>query len=105
MHTLGPWKTQIETNSNGVVKTFVVGQRYIAEVFNWAKPSSSYIPENITLNQEAEANARLIAKAPLLDECRELLKTFGDIGSTQELPRRIRDLAHAARQLLAKLEE
>lgn len=52
----------------------------------------------------AKDTARLISRAPLLVEAREVLARLADIGSTQELPRRIRDLAHEARALLQKLD-
>lgn len=38
-------------------------------------------------------------------ELKELLKIIGDVCSTQELPRRIRDLAHQARATLANEKE
>lgn len=101
-HTPTPWKAQIETNSNGIVKTFIVGDRYIGEVFNWAKPStSSYVQENETLNQEAQANAAFIVRAVNnFDQMLDALKDARDRLDYYQDP-----LAHAIKQVIANTEK
>lgn len=64
-HTAGEWK--IEKRFDGETHCFdVVGDRYVCEVHDYSNARSQYPQENDKLQEEAEANARLIASAPEL---------------------------------------
>lgn len=65
-HTPGPWRYTREITKQGIDKAFIVGERYIAEIFNFCNPHSApqYTTENDGFFVEAQANARLIAAAP-----------------------------------------
>jgi hypothetical protein len=67
-HTPAPWSILPDTKKPNEVE--IVGERYIAHVYNFANPNPSlYQTENDALQHEHEANAALIAAAPdMLEE-------------------------------------
>jgi hypothetical protein len=58
--TMEQWKIEKEGR-----KTYIIGKRYIAEVFNYGHTEATSYPEiNDSLRREAAQNAKLIAAAP-----------------------------------------
>lgn len=67
----GKWEIRKEKG-----KIYIVGERYLAEVFNYGNPdkvADQYKEAELELSKEAEANARLIASAPQLQEQNRVL--------------------------------
>jgi len=94
-----PWTIKREENSNGIEKTYIVGERYIAEVFDHSiskYPSSKQFDElHQGLHHEAIVNARLIAAAPnglaFAHAALDCLKTLAN-GTTDEIDTMRRNL-------------
>jgi len=73
-HTPGPWKIEHAPTS-----LEIVGERYVASVYNWSLEYSAYKETNKALNEEAIGNANLISAAPeLLLAIKECIEVLGD---------------------------
>jgi len=73
--TSGQWRISLEKDG-----TYIVGDRYVAQLLTWYRSGSQYEQENNALKAELEANANLLVAAKdLLEACQASLDRFGGV--------------------------